>query len=130
MVMVSEQEFEAMVSAGIDAIPEEFASQMDNIAVTWAETPDFWQRTKLRLAPWRTLFGLYEGVPKPSRGSGYSFVLPDKITIFRQPLMAVAADKEQLALLVKNTVWHEVAHHFGLSDSEITRRERNNHGQS
>lgn len=113
-----------MVADGIDAIPGEFAARMDNIAVTWAEHPDFWQRTKLRLPPWRTLFGLYEGVPKTGRGNGYSMVLPDKITIFRGPLSQVAQTKDQLAGMVKNTVWHEVGHHFGLSDAEIARRSR------
>jgi predicted Zn-dependent protease with MMP-like domain len=122
MVTVSDSEFEAMVAEGIDAIPEEFAAKMDNIAVTWAEAPDFWQRTKLRLPPWRTLFGLYEGVPKTGRGNSYSLVLPDKITVFRGPLSHAAEDKSQLARMVKNTVWHEVGHHFGLSDAEIARR--------
>lgn len=112
-----------MVAAGIDAIPEEYAAKMDNIAVTWAETPDFWQRAKLRLPPWRTLFGLYEGVPKTGRGNGYSMVLPDKITIFRGPLSFVSEDKDELAARVKETVWHEVGHHFGLSDAEIARRQ-------
>lgn len=122
MVSVSDEEFEQMVADGIDAIPEEFASKMNNIAVTWAEHPDLWQRTKLRLPPWRTLFGLYEGVPKTSRGNSYSMVLPDKITVFRGPLSYAAGDKFQLADMVKNTVWHEVGHHFGLSDAEIARR--------
>jgi len=111
-----------MVAAGIDDIPDEYAAKMDNIAVTWAEAPDFWQRAKLRLPPWRTLFGLYEGVPKTGRGNGYSMVLPDKITIFRGPLSFVSEDKDELAAKVKETVWHEVGHHFGLSDAEIARR--------
>lgn len=122
MVQVSDEQFEAMVAAGIDAIPEEFAAKLDNIAVTWQNSPDLWQRTKMRLKPWQSLFGLYEGVPKTKRGSNYSLVLPDKITIFRQPLSSVADDETELAKLVKNTVWHEFAHHFGLSDAEIDRR--------
>lgn len=122
MVKVSDEQFEAMVAAGIDAIPEEFAAKLDNIAVTWQNSPDLWQRTKMRLKPWQSLFGLYEGIPKTKRGSNYSLVLPDKITIFRQPLASVADDEVELAKLVKNTVWHEFAHHFGLSDEEIDRR--------
>jgi predicted Zn-dependent protease with MMP-like domain len=83
-----------------------------------------WQRMKIRLRPHALLFGLYEGIPKTRRGNNYSLVLPDKITIFKRPLEAVARDEAHLVELVKNTVWHEVAHHFGLSDEEIHRRER------
>lgn len=124
MVEVSDQQFEAMVTAGVDAIPERFAQQMNNVAVTWAPVPDFWQRLKARLSPGRLLFGLYEGVPKTRRGNYYSGVLPDKITIFKQPLELIASDEEHLAKLVKDTVWHEVAHHFGLSDQEINQRQK------
>ena len=124
MVEVTDDEFEAMVEAGVDAIPAKFAKFMDNVAVTWAPMPDFWQRLKARLTPGRLLFGLYEGVPKTSRGNYYSGVLPDKITIFKWPHEYVAQDKEHLAELVKITVWHEVAHHFGLNDKEIHRRQK------
>lgn len=123
MVEVSDARFEAMVAAGVDAIPERFAKYMANVAVTWAPEPDLWQRIKARLGPGRLLFGLYEGVPKTRRGNYYSGVLPDKITIFKRPLQSIAADEDHLARLVKDTVWHEVAHHFGLSDREIHRRQ-------
>ncbi|HEX9679321.1 MAG TPA: metallopeptidase family protein [Candidatus Saccharimonadales bacterium] len=119
MIEVTDAEFEAMVATGIDAIPERFAVKLDNVAITWQDTPDWWQRAKMRLPPWQSLFGLYEGIPKTRRGSNYSLVLPDKITIFRQPLAYVARNSDQLAALVKKTVWHEVGHHFGLSDAEI-----------
>jgi len=124
MIEVTDAKFEAMVAAGIDAIPEQFASKMANIAVTWAEAPDFWQRMKARLSPGRLLLGLYEGVPKTRRGNYYSGALPDKITIFKRPLELLAADEQHLAKLVRDTVWHEVAHHFGLSDREIQARQR------
>ncbi|HEX9594537.1 MAG TPA: metallopeptidase family protein [Candidatus Saccharimonadales bacterium] len=124
MVEVSDEEFESMVEAGVDAIPERFASRMENVAVTWASWPDFWQRVKSGLKPGRLLFGLYEGIPKTRRGNSYSGVLPDKITIFKLPLQQVARDQAHLRELVKETVWHEVAHHFGLDDHEIHRRQK------
>lgn len=124
MIQVTDDEFENMVEKGVDAIPEEFAKHMDNVAVTWSYAPDFWQRLKSRLMPGRLLFGLYEGIPKTRRGSSYSGVLPDKITIFKLPLEHVAQDKEHLEKLVKDTVWHEVAHHFGLNDNEIYHRQK------
>lgn len=124
MVEVSDEQFEQMVADGIDALPAKFASQIENVAITWDYEPNIWQRVKIRLRPHGLLFGLYEGIPKTRRGNNYSLVLPDKITIFKLPLASVASSQEQLADLVKNTVWHEVAHHFGLSDKEIHRRER------
>lgn len=123
VVEVSDEKFAAMVSAGVDAIPDRFLRHMDNVAVTWDYWPDFWQRLKSGLKPGRLLFGLYEGIPRTRRGSAYSGVLPDKITIFKLPLEHIARDEEHLAELVKETVWHEVAHHFGLSDDEIRQRQ-------
>lgn len=112
-----------MVSDGIDALPADFGPQLQNVAITWDYEPTLWQRMKIRLRPHGLLFGLYEGVPRTRRGNNYSLVLPDKITIFKLPLSQVASSKTHLAQMVRNTVWHEVAHHFGLSDAEIHRRE-------
>ena len=66
-----------------------------------------------------TLFGLYEGVPRTKRGSGYSFVLPDKITIFQKPIEEAARDEEHLRRIVRDTVWHEFAHHFGIEEGRV-----------
>lgn len=119
MVEIDDAAFEQMVAVGIDAIPEPYAGKLDNLAITWAYTPSPWQRVKARLRGGWTLFGLYEGIPKTQRGSNYSMVLPDKITIFKYPLASAASSEADLARMVRQTVWHEVAHHFGLSDSEI-----------
>jgi len=65
------------------------------------------------------LLGHYHGVPLPSRGSGYSGYLPDKITIYRIPLERHARTPEELAEHVRRTVWHEIAHHFGIDDDRL-----------
>ena len=66
------------------------------------------------------LLGLYEGIPLIQRGSGYFGVLPDKITIFRKPIEALCGESEEkLTALVREVVWHEIGHHFGLSDPEL-----------
>lgn len=123
MIEIEDTRFEQLVADGIDALPERFAPYIENVAITWDYEPTMWQRMKMRLRPHTLLFGLYEGVPKTRRGNYYSGVLPDKITIFKYPLSMIADSEEHLARLVKQTVWHEVAHHFGLSDAEIHRRE-------
>ncbi len=119
MVEVSEQKFEKLVGKAIDALPEEHLKKLDNVAIVVEDTPNQYQRIKARLPWYGTLFGLYEGIPQYKRGNGYSFVLPDKITIFRLPLCAAASDEEDLEARVKNTVWHEVAHHYGLGHQRI-----------
>ena len=65
------------------------------------------------------LLGLYHGVPLPQRGQGYYGLLPDKITIYRLPLLRSVRTPEELAERVRHTVWHEIAHHFGISDERL-----------
>jgi predicted Zn-dependent protease with MMP-like domain len=116
---VSDEQFEALVAAGIDAIPAEYTERLDNVAIVVADEPTADQRQQLSLRPWTTLFGLYQGVPLGRRGSGYSLVLPDKITIFRRPIEAAARSDEEVKEIVRNTVWHEIAHHFGMDETQV-----------
>lgn len=116
-------EFEKLVSAGIDAIPEKFAQLLNNVVVVVEDEPSPQQRRKMRLSPHSTLLGLYEGIPQTKRGSGYTLVLPDKITVFQRPIEMMARNPEEIAQIVKDTVWHEVAHHFGLGEGEVRRRQ-------
>jgi len=73
----------------------------------------------LGLGPGQTLFGLYEGVPLTERSSHYGMVLPDKITIFRQPIEAYCRSEEEIRQMVRRTVLHELAHHFGIPDQRL-----------
>lgn len=116
---MSDEEFEKLVADGMDAIPEEFIDKIKNVAVVIADFPTHTQLEKVKARPGTTLFGLYEGIPQTKRGSSYSGVLPDKITIFKIPLLCVASDPDDLKERVKHTVWHEIAHHFGLNHKRI-----------
>jgi predicted Zn-dependent protease with MMP-like domain len=124
MLEINDQEFEELVATAVDEIPQHYKSNMNNVAFVTANDPTPEQRLKLHLVNGMTLFGLYEGVPLTQRTGNYSGVLPDKITIFKNPLVAQAHDREALKELVKNTVWHEVAHHFGLGHGRIHELER------
>ncbi len=117
------EEFEQLVNEGIEAIPKKFLNLLDNVAVTIDDWPRPDQVRKYQLYHGRTLFGLYEGVPRTKRGPSYSGVLPDKITIFRGPIEQAAADPESIKKLVTDTVWHEIAHHFGLDHAQIHQAE-------
>jgi predicted Zn-dependent protease with MMP-like domain len=92
---------------------------LDNVEVVVESHPSPAQLQNLGLGPRGTLFGLYEGVPLTRRTSGYNLVLPDKITIFRRPIEAYCRSDEQVRQVVRRTVLHELAHHFGISDKRL-----------
>lgn len=115
--------FEEIVNAGIQAIPQEFLDKLDNIAITIEDVPSFEQMRKARVRHPLYLFGLYEGVSQTRRGSHYNAVLPDKITIFKNAIERVASDEEDMKEIVKNTVWHEIAHHFGMNEAKVRKLE-------
>ena len=126
---INKKDFDKSVKEGIKAIPEKFLRKLDNVAIVIEDEPTPSQKKKLNIRSSLVLLGLYEGVPKAKRGSNYNAVLPDKITIFRKPIEEEARDEKDLKKMVKNTVWHEIAHHFGMSEiqvrqAEIKRRKR------
>lgn len=112
------ESFEKLVSRGIDEIPDAFFQKLDNVSVVVEDYPTRLQLHKLRIKPGHTLLGLYEGIPKTSRWN-YGQVLPDKITLFQKPIEQVARTSEDIPHIVADTVKHEIAHHFGMSDEEI-----------
>ena len=120
MTHVTDEEFGELVEDAVQAIPERFASHLANIAFKVADEPS---RAQLRsggsLHGKMTLLGLYEGVPLPRRGGGYSGMVPDIITIFKHPHEVMAEDMAALRRDVQQTVWHEVAHYFGLNHGQI-----------
>lgn len=119
MVDCDSKTFNKFVSESIDNIPLKYAKHIDNLAFVVEEQPTEEQRRKFKLRGSQTLFGLYEGVPLTRRGSGYSLVLPDKITLFSKPLMQASGNLKELKDNVANTVWHEVAHYYGLGHDQI-----------
>ena len=121
---MTDEEFEELVNAGIEAIPKKFLDLLNNVAIVIDQEPTNEQKVKLHLHAGLTLFGLYEGVPQSRRGANYTAVLPDKITIFRGPILRTATDPEQIKQMVKNTVWHEIAHHFGMDETQVRNAEK------
>ncbi|OGH16028.1 MAG: hypothetical protein A3C30_00780 [Candidatus Levybacteria bacterium RIFCSPHIGHO2_02_FULL_40_18] len=111
--------FEEIVNEGIESIPSEFLDKLDNVAIVIEDEPTEQQIRKLKLHRGITLFGLYEGVAQDRRGSHYSGVLPDKITIFQNPILRASRDEEDMKEIVKLTVWHEIAHHFGMDEAQV-----------
>lgn len=103
----------------MDELPEEYIKRLDNVAVVYADDPTPAQREQLKLHCNQTLFGLYEGIPRTRRDAGYNLVLPDKITIFKHPILMASPDMSALQKQIKHTLWHEIAHHYGLDHDRI-----------
>ncbi len=138
---MSDEEFEQLVAAGIDAIPEKFLKKLENVAIVIADEPSTDQRKKMHLRGPNELLGLYEGIPLTECGESYGgLVLPDKITIFKSATLLLAGDdptkadeggspeasgvfRERIRAVVRDTVWHEIAHFFGYDDEEVHERE-------
>jgi predicted Zn-dependent protease with MMP-like domain len=129
VVEISEDIFGELYEEAIAAIPKMYKKRLQNVAFLAEDFPSEEQRHKLNLLPHETLFGLYEGVPLPARNGSIS-LLPDKITIFKQPLLSASRSLAELRINIGHTVWHEVAHYYGLDHDRIhaldaKRRQRN-----
>lgn len=119
--MLGPEEFEQLVADAVSSLPAEILERMENVAITIQEWPSRTQLRSARVPPGSTLFGLYEGVPLTQRTSHYGMVTPDRITIFRGPLMAYRRTPEAIVEQVRKTVLHEIAHHFGMNEEQIRR---------
>lgn len=115
---MTDQQFADLIAEVMDELPPEHMEAVKNVAIVYADEPTEDQREQLALHEHETLLGLYEGVPLTKRG-GQTHYPPDKITIFKGPALRFADDKARLKAQVKNTVWHEVAHYFGLDHDRI-----------
>jgi predicted Zn-dependent protease with MMP-like domain len=114
--------FERLVARALDALPPAVAAMLDNVEVVVEDEPTPEQVGRRLGAAGDaddTLFGLYEGVPLIERGSGYTLVLPDKITIFRGPLERAYRSPQAVAREVRVTVMHELAHHLGFDEDGV-----------
>lgn len=121
MLIISDEEFDRLVTKAMDELPQQYIKGLDNIAILYADEPDQYQREKARLDDRHMLLGLYEGIPLTQRGAGYTFVLPDKITLFKHSILAISTSPEDLFEQVKRTLWHEIAHYYGLSHDDMHR---------
>jgi predicted Zn-dependent protease with MMP-like domain len=119
MLRIDYATFEKLVVRALEDLPAWVQTALDNVEVTIAETPTITQRRRLGLYPGQTLLGLYEGVPKTKRSSSYGLVLPDKITLFRRPILAVCRTPREVEERVRAVVIHELAHHFGIDDERL-----------
>jgi len=109
MVDVGQEDFEVLVGAALDTIPDELARLMQNVVVLVED----------RNRDGMDLLGLYYGVPLTQRGQTYAGMLPDTITIYRLPILRQCRTHAEVVEQVRITVVHEVAHHFGITDDQL-----------
>jgi len=122
------QEFEALVSeVGFSSVPEKFRSLIRNVALIIENDVSRELRSDMDLPHDETLLGLYHGIPLTKRGDNYVSALPDTITLFCLPIVRAAfEDGISVRQMIEETVWHEVAHHFGLDEEAVRKREEEN----
>lgn len=125
---VTDEEFDLLIQRAMSELPQEYVSNLSNLAITYADAPTPEQLVNNNVGPNQLLLGLYEGIPQTSRlSTSYSGVLPDKITIFKEPIMLVTHDDASFYEQIKRTIWHEIAHHYGLGHDRIHVLERTQH---
>jgi predicted Zn-dependent protease with MMP-like domain len=110
MVDMSRDRFEQLVDAALDDVPDELLTLVSNLVVVVEDEPP---------ADEPHLLGLYDGVPLTERDTSYGGVLPDRISIFLRPTLAVCSSEDEVRAEVAITVVHEIAHHFGIDDQRL-----------
>ena len=110
MIEMTRERFEELVAEALDQVPAELSALIDNCVVLVEDEPP---------ADDPDLLGLYDGTPLTERDSTYAGVLPDRITIFRNPTLEMCDTEDDVVDEVNVTVVHEIAHHFGIDDDRL-----------
>ena len=110
------ESFQVLVAEALDSLPDEIAARMENVEIVVEDEPP--PEHLGRLQGGATLFGLYQGIPLTDRGN-YGNALPDKISIYRGPIVRYARTPARIREQVRRTVIHEIAHHFGIDESRL-----------
>jgi predicted Zn-dependent protease with MMP-like domain len=116
---ISDEEFDKLITRAMNELPQKYIRGLDNVAIVYEDNPTDEQKIKMKLDNQHLLLGLYEGIPLTRRGANYTFVLPDKITLFKHSISAISRNDEELFERVKRTLWHEMAHFYGLDHDRM-----------
>ena len=119
-----EQDFEKLVKKAVASLPSHIRKEIDNLAIVVQKKPSSYELERAGTRIKNSLLGLYQGVPKTTWGRGFGIRLPDKITIFQDSIENFTHSPAEIRELVKIVVWHEIAHHFGFSESGVRELEK------
>lgn len=123
MIEVSDEQFDELINEALASLPGEHIKRIENIAIVREDDPTPEQRLQLKLRDDQSLYGLYEGLPLPQR-QGQPRLMPDKITLFKNPLAQSAGNLEQFKEQIRHTLWHEIGHYYGLDHKRIRELEQ------
>jgi predicted Zn-dependent protease with MMP-like domain len=112
-------EFERLVAEAVSLIPRRFRREMKNLALVVEDAPSADLLAEMDIEPPDSLYGLYHGTPLPERTWGFGNALPDRITIFQQPIEQDCDDEDEMRETIGETLIHEVGHYFGMSEEQI-----------
>ncbi len=118
MIRLSQREFAGLVQQAYRQLPATVRQTLDNVDISVEERPS--PQDFDALSEESTLFGLYTGVPLTER-AGYEPALPDRIIVFRQPILENCATAEEVVQEIRITLWHEVGHFLGLDEEDLHR---------
>jgi predicted Zn-dependent protease with MMP-like domain len=121
---MTDAEFDALITKAMNELPPHYIKGLENVAIVMADEPTDEQIVKMKVGHNHLLLGLYEGIPLTKRGANYNFVLPDKITLFKNPILAISNNDTELFEQIKRTLWHEIAHYYGLDHQDIDKVQR------
>jgi len=116
---MTDAEFDNLITKAMNELPQKYIKGLENVAIVMSDEPTPEQIQKMHIDNQHLLLGLYEGIPLTKRGANYSFVLPDKITLFKNPILATVSSDVELFEQIKRTLWHEIAHYYGLGHDRI-----------
>lgn len=114
----TKDDFEKLVRDALDGLPNEIENLMSNVDVVIEDLPTKKLAAEIDVDR-EGLLGLYQGIPLTERGESYFGVLPDRIALYRTNLERMARSRQELTQIVKKTVIHEIAHHFGIGDERL-----------
>jgi predicted Zn-dependent protease with MMP-like domain len=120
---ITDESFHKLIDRAFDSLPKVHRDRVKNVAIVTADEPSEKQRIDLKLHCNQTLLGLYSGVPLPQR-QGREPMVPDVITLFKLPLLAESTSEASLYENIRHTLWHEVAHYYGLDHDQIHKLEK------
>lgn len=122
---MTKEEFEKLVIEGIKKLPEDVKIKIKNVAFLIEDEARSRKLKEHNIMHGHTLLGLYEGIPRTRRGEGYTSVLPDRITIFKEPIEHISGyEPKKVEELIYEVLWHEVGHYFGFGEEAIRRLEK------